>query len=296
VSGRAESAGPAPRSLTGYAVAVLRAAAPAEKIRLTRAAAAAWRSGGLSEIGEELPPNRPARPDRPQLLPPRLMPKRRAGAARAGRIALLHALAHIELNAVDLAWDLIARFARPPLTQDFCAEWLAVAAEEGEHYALLSGRLAALGAAYGDLPAHDGLWQAAAETAHDVLARLAIVPLVLEARGLDVTPAMIRRLDGFGDGESAAILRRIYADEIGHVATGRRWFARLCAARGLPPAETFRSLVLRHFKGGLKPPFNRAARDAAGLPPAFYEAAPMPAPAAAKPAGALTDWRGRSAG
>src|SRR6185437_15351723 len=164
---------------------------------------------------------------------------RRSGGSRAGRIALLHALAHIELNAIDLALDMLARFGRAELPRQFCDEWLAVAAEEAEHHALLAARLAALGAAYGDLPAHDGLWQAAAATAHDPLARLAIVPLVLEARGLDVTPEMIERLDRVGDAESAAILRRIYADEIGHVATGRRWFGWLCAKRSLPPVATW---------------------------------------------------------
>lgn len=198
------------------------------------------------------------------------MPKRRAGGSPAGRIALLHALAHIELNAIDLAWDIVARFAGGDLPRAFCDDWIAVAAEEAEHHALLAARLADFGAAYGDLPAHDGLWQAAEATAHDLLARLAIVPLVLEARGLDVTPAMIERLDRFGDGESAAVLRRIYADEIGHVATGMRWFGFLCSRRALPAAETYRRLVRRHFKGVLKPPFNDSGRMAAGLPTAFY--------------------------
>ncbi len=140
------------------------------------------------------------------------MPKRRAGSSPAGRIALLHAIAHIELNAIDLAWDIIARFAGADLPRQFYDDWVGVAAEEAEHYALLAERLTAFGAAYGDLPAHDGLWQAAEATAHDLLARLAVVPLVLEARGLDVTPAMIARLDRVGDGQSAAVLRRIYAD------------------------------------------------------------------------------------
>ena len=198
------------------------------------------------------------------------MPKRRAGSSPAGRIALLHAIAHIELNAIDLAWDIIARFAGADLPRQFYDDWVGVAAEEAEHYALLAERLTAFGAAYGDLPAHDGLWQAAEATAHDLLARLAVVPLVLEARGLDVTPAMIARLDRVGDGQSAAVLRRIYADEIGHVAIGMRWFAFICARRALPPAETYQSLVRRYFKGTLKPPFNEGGRSAAGLPSAFY--------------------------
>jgi uncharacterized ferritin-like protein (DUF455 family) len=134
----------------------------------------------------------------------------------------------------------------------------------------VGARLVELGAAYGDLPAHDGLWEAAQETAHDLLARLAVVPLVLEARGLDVTPAMIARLARFGDVESAAVLQVIYDDEIGHVATGLRWFARLCAARGSEPVATYQQLVRRHFRGALKPPFNRRGRDAAGLVERYY--------------------------
>jgi uncharacterized ferritin-like protein (DUF455 family) len=198
------------------------------------------------------------------------MPKRRAGGSPAGRIALLHALAHIELNAIDLAWDIIARFGAAALPREFYDDWVRVAAEEAEHHALLAERLAGFGAAYGDLPAHDGLWQAAETTSHDLLARLAVVPLVLEARGLDVTPEMTLRLERLGDRESAAILRRIYADEIGHVAVGRRWFEFVCAARDLPPVATYHALVRRHFRGGLKAPFNTEGRDAAGFAAAFY--------------------------
>jgi uncharacterized ferritin-like protein (DUF455 family) len=258
-------------SLSEAACAVLRTAAPAEKVALSAAIAGAWRSGAIGEIGQALPPDRPARPDRPALLAPGAMPKRRAGGAPDSRNALLHALAHIELNAIDLAWDIIARFASPELPRDFYDDWVGVAAEEAKHHALIADRLAALGAAYGDLPAHDGLWQAATATAQDLLARLAVVPLVLEARGLDVSPAMIDRLERAGDGASASVLRIIYADEIGHVATGLRWFEWLCTARALPPAATYQRLVRRHFKGALKPPFNRAGREAAGLEAAFYE-------------------------
>ena len=157
-----------------------------------------------------------------------------------------------------------------------------MAAEEALHFGLLADRLAALDAAYGDLPAHDGLWQAAGETAHDLLARLAIVPLVLEARGLDVTPATIANLERAGDIESVAVLRRIYHDEIGHVATGRRWFEHVCAARGVAPVATWQALVRRHFRGRLKPPFNDDARAAAGFDAAFYR------PLADEPVSTLT--------
>jgi uncharacterized ferritin-like protein (DUF455 family) len=223
-------------------------------------------------IGVANPPSRPARPERPRLQPPRDMKRRRNLGAHAGRIALIHALAHIELNAIDLGWDIIARFSGEDLPRQFFDDWVGVAAEEAEHFALLEARLTALGAAYGDLPAHDGLWEAAANTAHDLLARLAVVPLVLEARGLDVTPEMIRRLERAGDADSAAILHRLYADEIGHVAVGARWFETLCHERGLDPTATFRDLVSRYFTGALKPPFNDAARGAAGLPRAYYAA------------------------
>ncbi len=216
------------------------------------------------------PPERPARPERPVLLPPREMKRRRHFGAAGGRIALLHALAHIELNAIDLAWDLLARFAAG-MPRQFADDWVAVAAEEAEHFALLDGRLAALGARYGDLPAHDGLWQSAAATAHDLVARLAIVPLVLEARGLDVTPDMIRRLERAGDADSAAILARLYRDEIGHVEAGARWFDFACRAQGLDPIAAFHDRVRRYFRGLVKPPFNREARDRAGLPAAYYE-------------------------
>lgn len=234
--------------------------------------AAGWRQGKQA-VGVAEPPIRPARPERPLLLPPRDMKRRRNLGSTAGRIALIHALAHIELNAIDLAWDIIARFAGQHLPPSFFDDWVGVAAEEAEHFALLDARLVALGAAYGDLPAHDGLWEAAANTAHDLLARLAVVPLVLEARGLDVTPEMMRRMERAGDAESAAVLDRIYRDEIGHVAVGARWFARLCGTHGLDPEATFRDRVARYFTGALKPPFNHAAREAAGLPREFYEPA-----------------------
>jgi uncharacterized ferritin-like protein (DUF455 family) len=259
------------RSLADGAVVVLNAAEPREKTALSVALAVRWLAGGLP-VGRTEPPPRPARPARPSLLPPREMPKRRNFGSTAGRVALLHALAHIELNAIDLAWDLVARFGDPDLPHAFFDDWVGVAAEEALHFGLLAGRLTALGAGYGDLPAHDGLWEAAAATAHDPVARLAIVPLVLEARGLDVTPEMIRRLERTGDRPSAAILQRIYQDEIGHVAAGMRWFRFYCRQIGVDPQSAFRAAVKRYFGGELKPPFNRAAREEAGFPAAYYEA------------------------
>ena len=168
---------------------------------------------------------------------PGAVPRRKIGRGVAGRFALIHALAHIGLNAIDLAWDIIARFAAPRLPRDFVTDWIIVATEEAKHFALLAGRLHELGGRYGDLPAHDGLWQAAMATRHDLTARLAVVPLVLEARGLDVTPAMIAKLEAAGDDRSAAILRTVYRDAITHVATGTRWFQFACAAAGWEPAS-----------------------------------------------------------
>lgn len=257
-------------TLTEGAAAVMAVAEPAEKAALSQALAARWQAGGMA-VGRAKPPPRPARPAKPLLLPPREMPKRRNFGSISGRIALLHALAHIEVNAIDLAWDLIARFGDGGLPPAFFDDWVGVAADEARHFCLLSDRLAALGAAYGDLPAHDGLWEAAAATAHDPIARLAVVPLVLEARGLDVTPDMMLRLERAGDGESAAVLDLLYRDEIGHVAAGMRWLQFFCHKSGHDPRAAFRASVRRYFAGALKPPFNRAAREQAGFPAAYYE-------------------------
>jgi uncharacterized ferritin-like protein (DUF455 family) len=222
--------------------------------------------------GTAIPPDRPARPDRPELRRPGDMPKRRAAGSREHRIALQHALAHIELNAIDLACDILARFPKASMPRGFYDDWVSAADEEAKHFGLLSDRLAGLGAAYGDLPAHDGLWLAAEETSQDLLTRLAIVPLMLEARGLDVTPKMIGDLKRAGDEESATVLSVIYEEEIGHVAIGRRWFLFECRRRSLDPAQTWKDQVRTHFPGRLKPPFNDEARIVAGLVPAEYTA------------------------
>jgi uncharacterized ferritin-like protein (DUF455 family) len=249
---------------------ILETPPPEGKAAASFSLAAAWRAGSIP-IGTSRPPLRPARPVYPKLRPPRDMPKRRNFGSLAGRTALLHALAHIELNAIDLAWDMVARFADAGLPREFLDDWVGVASEEAHHFSLLSARLADFGAKYGDLPAHDGLWEAAAATAGDLLARLAIVPLVLEARGLDVTPAMTEQLDRLGDFKSAAVLRLIYEQEIGHVAVGRRWFDFVCRSQSLVPEQAFHDRVRKFFTGELKPPFNRAARDAAGFPASYYE-------------------------
>jgi uncharacterized ferritin-like protein (DUF455 family) len=239
------------------------------KAAASRAMAAAWGAGAVELAFEVVMPDTPARPARPELLPPNRMPKRGKAGSERSRFALLHALAHIELNAIDLAWDIVGRFGAG-LPRAFVDDWVRVADDEARHFLLVDDRLRELGGSYGDLGAHDGLWQAAAATAHDLPARLAVVPQVLEARGLDVTPAMIARLRAAGDHRSADILEIIYRDEIAHVAAGNRWFRWTCDSNGSSPADAFKALVSTHFRGELKPPFNELARTAAGLSPDFY--------------------------
>ena len=263
-------------SLTEAAIAVLQTPDPMEKARLGRQVAAAWREGVLVEIGSVLPPDRPARPEKPDLLPPNRVKRRKITASPAGRAALLHALAHIELNAIDLAWDIAARFAGCDLPRGFFDDWVKVADDEARHFLMLCDRLAALDSFYGALPAHDGLWEASQNTAHDLLARLAVVPLVLEARGLDVTPAMVEKLRAAGDEASADALQIIHDDEITHVAAGRRWFEWEAERRGVEPVSTYHDLVRRYFRGLLKPPFNTASRDLADFKAVYYEPLAMP--------------------
>lgn len=244
--------------------AVLLTAEPRAKVKAARAVARTWRQGALAPIFDMAMPEAPGRPDRPELLPPNRMPKRgKAGSARS-RIALLHALAHIEFNAIDLAFDMAGRFGAV-MPRAFVDDWLGVGADEAMHFALLDRRLRALGSTYGALPAHGGLWEVAAGTGHDLAARLAVVPMVLEARGLDVTPTTVAAFERAGDPRSALILGRIYRDEIRHVAAGVRWFRQVCESQNAPPVAEWSRLVGLHFRGSLKPPFNDSAREAAGL-------------------------------
>jgi len=258
-------------SLRAAAIEALAAPDLDTKTRLTREATRLWRgrSVSLREPGDPAPPDRPGRPERPQLVAPRLLKKRSLNTVN-GRIALIHALAHIELNAIDLALDIAARFAAMSIPLSFFDNWMQVADDEARHFTLLRNRLRALGADYGDLPAHDGLWQAATDTSGDLISRLAIVPLVLEARGLDVTPGLAAKLREFGDEDTAAILDVIYHDEKTHVAVGAKWFRFFCARSGINAADRFRTLVQEHFHGHVRPPFNDTARAAAGLTPLFY--------------------------
>jgi uncharacterized ferritin-like protein (DUF455 family) len=249
--------------------AVLLAAAPRAKVMTARAVARAWRRGALAHRFEVAMPARPARPERPELLPPNRMPKRGRGGSERSRIAMLHALAHIEYGAIDLAFDMAGRFGAG-YPRGFIDDWMSVGADEAMHFALLDRRLRTIGSHYGALPAHDGLWEAAAATARDPLARLAVVPMVLEARGLDVTPAIVAAFERAGDSRSAAILGRIYRDEIRHVRAGTKWFKRSCESRGIALVPEWQRLIRAHFGGIVKPPFNDSARDQAGLSREFY--------------------------
>ena len=261
------------QTLAEMAVEVLTTADGRAKTALSHAHAARWRAardaGAPLEIGRAEPPARPARPEKPDLLPPREVPRRRPGSPQ-GRTALLHALAHIELNAVDLHWDIVARFTDVPMPVGFYDDWVKSADEESKHFNLLCDCLESMGSHYGALPAHAFMWRAAEDTAGDLLGRLAVVPMVLEARGLDVTPGMIGVFEKAGDAGAVAALRTIYAEEVGHVAYGVKWFNWLCGRDGVDPKEVFHRLVRQYFHGPLKPPFNEEKRAESGLPPDFY--------------------------
>lgn len=242
---------------------------PRAKVMQTRALVRAWRKGELEFAFDLAMPDEPGRPAAPQLLPPSQMPKRGRGGSERARIALWHALAHIEFVAIDLALDMAGRFGAE-MGRQFVSDFLTVAADEAMHFALIERHLAGMGAHYGVLPAHSGLWDAARATAHDVAARLAVVPMVLEARGLDVTPATLERVRAAGDSRGAKILSRILDDEIAHVRTGSTHFIALAQRRTECPENLWKSLVAEHFAGTLKPPFNDSARLRAGLPRSFY--------------------------
>jgi uncharacterized ferritin-like protein (DUF455 family) len=218
-----------------------------------------WRRDMLAET---IDVRSPGRPERPLLVAPSRVPRRGMGSL-SGRLALMHAVAHIEFNAINLALDAVHRFRGMP--DAYYLDWLQVADEEARHFAMVRTYLQAHGADYGDYPAHDGLWEMAVNTADDVLVRMALVPRVLEARGLDVTPGIIAKLRQAGDDEAAKVLDVIYAEEVGHVAAGTRWFRHLCGQRRLEPVATFFDLLSRHFPDGLHGSYNLPARRQAGF-------------------------------
>jgi uncharacterized ferritin-like protein (DUF455 family) len=204
----------------------------------------------------------PGRPSRPELVSPSQVPRRRLGSDE-GRAALMHAIAHIEFNAINLALDAVCRFREMP--RQYYLDWISVAQDEARHFLLLQSRLMQFGRAYGDFPAHNGLWEMAEKTAHSCLVRMALVPRVLEARGLDVTPGMIQRLQSVGDQESIAVLEVILEEEVRHVAIGTHWFNFCCEVEDRNPLETFLELLKSHFTGTIRGPFNLDARARAGF-------------------------------
>jgi len=214
---------------------------------------------------EDLPVEKiatPGRPGRPELVDPSQVPRRRLGGA-AGRAALVHAIAHIEFNAINLALDAAYRFRGMPL--QYYRDWVSVAVDEARHFKLLEARLQEMGSEYGDYPAHNGLWEMAVKTSHSCLVRMALVPRVLEARGLDVTPGMIERLSTVGDDQTVAVLEVILAEEVRHVAIGTHWFRYCCEQQGKKPLETFLGLLSQNYSGTLRGPFNLEARYQAGF-------------------------------
>ena len=253
----------APTELRVAALAALCLRDPAAKCRAVTALAAACPTVDAHTLLPE-PADLPGRPDRPLLVAPKAVPQRALGTPE-GHGGLLHALAHIEFNAVNLALDACWRFAGMPAA--YYRDWLQVAAEEARHFELLTAHLGSLGWCYGDFPAHDGLWQMAERTRGDVLARMALVPRTLEARGLDASPQVRRRLLAVGDQAAAAILDIILRDEIGHVAIGNRWFHALCRERDIEPVATYARLTLEHRAPRLHGPFNLPARREAGFLP-----------------------------
>ncbi len=255
-----ERSPPSSGTLRAQAMRVVQACDAAAKAALAAGADATLASGAADPHDEPL--GLPGRPARPPLVPPGSVPMRSI-ATVDGRAALIHALAHIELNAIDLAADACWRFGGMP--DAFYVDWTRVMREEGQHFRLLTAHLATLGRAYGDFPAHDALWQMAERTKGDVVARIALVPRTLEARGLDASPAVRHKLQSVGDVDGAAIIDVILRDEIGHVAIGNRWFAWLCERDGLDPRTTYRALAARHGAPRPRGPFNLVARRAAGF-------------------------------
>jgi len=252
-------------SLFDAARSCLDAASPDDKLACTFAVATAFANGELAIPDTASAPDpicMPGRPVMPRLVHPRELSRRGLGTP-VGRAAFIHAIAHIEFNAIDLAWDAVYRFRGLP--DAYYADWVSVASDEARHFSLLRARLREFGYDYGDFDAHNGLWEMAEQTAHDGLARMALVPRVLEARGLDVTPAMIVKLRALGDDATADILATILDEETAHVAAGSRWFLWHCEQQRCDPLETFASLLVQYARGALRGPFNAEARLAAGF-------------------------------
>jgi uncharacterized ferritin-like protein (DUF455 family) len=251
------------RNLFSCSYSCLQQSAPDQKRTCVQQLVTDWHAGNLARETAPLEPiGEPGRPARPRLVAPRELPRRKLTSPQ-GHAALIHAICHIEFNAINLALDAVYRFRDMPA--DFYADWLRVAEEEAYHFGLLRDHLRTLGYDYGDFDAHNGLWEMAVDTAHDAMIRMALVPRVLEARGLDVTPGIMQKLADIGDDEAVSILEIIQRDEIGHVEIGSHWFRYLCEQRKLEPESTFRHLLSQYMKGKIKGPLDRQARRQAGF-------------------------------
>ncbi|WCJ30928.1 hypothetical protein M5689_012449 [Euphorbia peplus] len=257
-------------SLAELGSLVLSTSDPLTKSKLSHLAFSKWRNQKLP-IGSCLPPSKPARPIKPQLVSPKEIPAPKDSGLPLNAY-MLHNLAHVELNAIDLAWDTVVRFSPfySVLGEGFFADFAHVADDESRHFAWCSQRLAELGFKYGDMPAHNLLWRECEKSSDNVAARLAVIPMVQEARGLDAGPRLVQKLIGFGDSQTSKIVARIADEEVAHVAVGVYWFAFVCKKLGCVPCSTFKDL-LREYNVELKGPFNYAARDEAGIPRDWYE-------------------------
>ncbi|KAM6980220.1 uncharacterized protein FYW47_019370 [Aplochiton taeniatus] len=262
-------------TLCFWATKILCTPDPKEKVALTLEVQEKWNTGEITVVGRATPPAQPSRKENLTVLEPGKI-KRGKGGTQASRIALLHSLANIEQWAIDLSWDIIARFSSvqlgtgDPLPRQFFSDFVKVAGDEAKHYHLLETRITELGSFFGALPVHNGLWQSATDTSNDILARLAIVHMVHEARGLDVHPQTLSRFASQGDRGSVDLLEVIYRDEITHVAAGLKWFTYICSEEERDCLLTFHSLVKQHFRGYLKPPFNTEGRTTAGMTEEWY--------------------------
>ncbi len=253
------------KNIFEFAEACLHEATIDRKLSLTHQAWLALQEDQLSFISVKAvePIARVTFPKTPLLLPPREMPKRKIGSAE-GVAAFFHAIAHVEFVAIYLAWDIIYRFRGLP--DQFYKDWLKVADEEAQHFELIRSHLQIMQINYGDLPAHNGLWDHAKDTSDNLLARVAMVPRCMEARGLDVTPAIIEKFKRQGDNASVALLNRILTDEVGHVERGSYWFKFFCKQQNIEPEAKYQALIKQYYLGGKpKGPFNREMRIIAGF-------------------------------
>ena len=252
------------QSLYKKSEACIQSCLPADKISLSYKTAEAWENKRLSRdnLNTILTFETPGRPEKPKLVSPRDLNRRKA-TSKLGHAALIHSICHIEFNAINLAWDAVYRFQDMP--DEYYDDWVNVAKEEAYHFELLSKHLESLGYSYGDFDAHNGLWESALTTAYDPMVRMALVPRVLEARGLDVTPGIVKKLEGIGDNKAVEILAIVHHDEIGHVEVGTRWFRYLCEERKLDSEKVFKELINEYMKGILRGPFDHDVRKKAGF-------------------------------